>query len=232
LGLIARTVEDVELLWTVQVGVPFEQRPASSPGRLRIAICRPPWLASAQPSAWEAIDVAERRLRAAGHAVTDLALPAGFARLPALHHEIQAFEMARSYAHEYELRRDGMDRKVQGYIEEGLAISFDHYLEMIEIARRARHEFAELLGDADGLLTAAAPGEAPKGIRALGKAFTSMGDPAQSRAWTLLQVPAITVPCHKGPAGLPVGVQLIGRHGRDHDLLRHARALESELVRD
>jgi amidase len=232
LGLIARTVEDVELLWTVQVGLPLERSPASPQGRrLRIAICHPPWLAGAQPCAREAIDIAERRLRTAGHGVANIVLPAGFAQLPTVHHEIQVFEMARSYAHEYELRRDGIDQKVQGFIREGLAISFDNYLELLDVARRARREFAELLGDADCLLTAAAPGEAPKGIRALGAAFTSMGDPAQSRAWTLLQVPAIMVPCHMGPAGLPVGVQLIGRYGHDRDLLRHARAIESQLVR-
>jgi Asp-tRNA(Asn)/Glu-tRNA(Gln) amidotransferase A subunit family amidase len=32
----------------------------------------------------------------------------------------------------------------------------------------------------------------------------------------------VTLPCHIGPAGLPVGIQLIGRVGADLDLLRVA----------
>ena len=36
------------------------------------------------------------------------------------------------------------------------------------------------------------------------------GDPLPCRAWTLLGVPAISVPGLTGPAGMPVGVQLVG----------------------
>jgi Asp-tRNA(Asn)/Glu-tRNA(Gln) amidotransferase A subunit family amidase len=57
-----------------------------------------------------------------------------------------------------------------------------------------------------------------------------MGDTAQSRAWTLLHVPVVTVPCHRGPNGLPVGVQLIGAFGADLRLLHVARWAERVLV--
>ncbi len=88
-----------------------------------------------------------------------------------------------------------------------------------------------MIGDCDCILTTAAPGEAPKGWRVLGDRFNSMGSPSQSRAWTLLHVPAITVPCHHGPAGLPVGIQLIGRFGSDLPLLHTARWAEEVLAR-
>jgi Asp-tRNA(Asn)/Glu-tRNA(Gln) amidotransferase A subunit family amidase len=42
-------------------------------------------------------------------------------------------------------------------------------------------------------------------------------------------VPAITLPLMTGPNGLPIGVQLIGRHGDDARLLRTARWLVQSL---
>ncbi|WP_206322665.1 amidase [Streptomyces sp. HNM0575] len=46
--------------------------------------------------------------------------------------------------------------------------------------------------------------------------------------WTLAGVPAIGMPAGFGPEGLPMGVQLIGRHGADLELLRLAHAYERE----
>jgi aspartyl-tRNA(Asn)/glutamyl-tRNA(Gln) amidotransferase subunit A len=39
--------------------------------------------------------------------------------------------------------------------------------------------------------------------------------------------PAISLPCDPTPAGLPVGLQLVGPFDRTHDLLRAARAAEA-----
>ena len=70
----------------------------------------------------------------------------------------------------------------------------------------------------DAILTPAAPGEAPKGLGAT-------GNPVFCTIWTYLGLPAITLPLLRGPAGLPVGVQLVGRRGNDARLLRTARWL-------
>jgi amidase len=43
---------------------------------------------------------------------------------------------------------------------------------------------------------------------------------------TLTGLPAISVPCGFTPVGLPVGVQIVGRHHRDVDVLRLAYAFE------
>ena len=40
--------------------------------------------------------------------------------------------------------------------------------------------------------------------------------------------PAISVPCGFAPSGLPVGLQIVGRRGRDLDVLRFAAAIERE----
>ncbi|MCH6159605.1 amidase [Streptomyces marispadix] len=46
--------------------------------------------------------------------------------------------------------------------------------------------------------------------------------------WTLAGVPVIGMPAGFGPEGLPMGVQLVGRHGDDLGLLRLAHAYERE----
>jgi hypothetical protein len=74
----------------------------------------------------------------------------------------------------------------------------------------------------DVLLTPAAAGEAPVGL-------ASTGDPAFSRIWTLLGVPCLSLPVLRGPAGLPLGLQLIGARGRDEDLLAAASWIENRL---
>lgn len=229
IGLLGRDVDDVELLWTSQLGLPFARggRPPAAP---KVAVCRPTWLALAQPESHAAIDAAAARLAAAGAEVTELLLPARWDALVALHTDIQAFEAARSYLWEYEHHRDALDPRVRALIEQGLAIPAHRYIAMLREAAAARAEVPAVFGAADLVLTAAAPGEAPKGWRALGDAFASMGDTSQSRAWTLLHLPVVTVPCHRGPAGLPVGVQLIGRFGEDQALLHAARWIAEAIA--
>jgi len=41
--------------------------------------------------------------------------------------------------------------------------------------------------------------------------------------------PAITLPCGFGSAGLPIGIQLVGRYRCETDLLRAAALLEASL---
>ena len=45
-------------------------------------------------------------------------------------------------------------------------------------------------------------------------------------AITLTGLPAISVPCGLTPGGLPVGLQIVGRHHRDLDVLKLAHAFE------
>jgi Asp-tRNA(Asn)/Glu-tRNA(Gln) amidotransferase A subunit family amidase len=71
-------------------------------------------------------------------------------------------------------------------------------------------------------LSAPAPGEAPATLE-------QTGDPAFCTTWTLLGVPAITLPAGHGPAGLPLGVQLTGAYGEDDRLLGAAAWCEKHL---
>jgi Asp-tRNA(Asn)/Glu-tRNA(Gln) amidotransferase A subunit family amidase len=48
---------------------------------------------------------------------------------------------------------------------------------------------------------------------------------------TAIGVPCVTVPGGKGPNGMPLGIQLVGRIGDDTRLLAAAAAFEARLSR-
>ena len=75
----------------------------------------------------------------------------------------------------------------------------------------------------DAILTPPALGTAPKGLGAT-------GDPVFCVLWTLLGMPAVTLPLMRGANGLPLGVQMVGRRNFDARLLRTARWLEKKLA--
>jgi Asp-tRNA(Asn)/Glu-tRNA(Gln) amidotransferase A subunit family amidase len=91
-----------------------------------------------------------------------------------------------------------------------------------QVSRQSKG-FENLFDGYDALLTPAAIGEAPLGL-------DSTGDASFNRIWTMLHMPCICVPVKTGPAGLPVGVQLVGRRNNDAVTLSAAVTLEAALA--
>jgi Asp-tRNA(Asn)/Glu-tRNA(Gln) amidotransferase A subunit family amidase len=73
------------------------------------------------------------------------------------------------------------------------------------------------------ILTPSAPGAAPHGLG-------STGLPTFNRLWTLLGTPCVNVPGLSDAAGLPLGVQVVARFGRDRFALAAAAFLEHALA--
>ena len=76
--------------------------------------------------------------------------------------------------------------------------------------------------DIDVILTAPAPGEAPLGLQRTGNATFNL-------LWTYLWMPCVALPFTKGPTGLPVGIQLVGRQHDDAALLDIAAWVKGAL---
>jgi Asp-tRNA(Asn)/Glu-tRNA(Gln) amidotransferase A subunit family amidase len=96
-------------------------------------------------------------------------------------------------------------------VREGEAVLGTDYLTALDLIARCRTRLAAAMAGVDALLVPAAVGEAPD--------RRSTGDPVMNRMWTTLGVPLLAVPGLRGPTGLPVGLQLVGRPARDLDLL-------------
>jgi len=103
-----------------------------------------------------------------------------------------------------------------GRLRDGLGTSFAAYIEAKKTADECRRRLDALLGDIDVLLTPAAFGEAPVGMPAFA------GVPL-FQIWTTLHVPAISIPVFKGPAGMPIGAQLIAKRHDDRKLFACAQ---------
>jgi Asp-tRNA(Asn)/Glu-tRNA(Gln) amidotransferase A subunit family amidase len=181
LGTFGRTVADAARLAGFEV----------PEGDVRLAWCRTPW-GEDPPQVAEA---------AAHVGAEELELPAEFAGLVAAQEALMAHDVARNLAPEYDEHRNLLSDVLREYIEGGQQVGDDRAEEAVALAAAAR---AAWPAGADALLVPAAPGEAP--LRSEG----STGDPVYCRAWTLLGVPAISVPGLTGPNGLPVGVQVVG----------------------
>jgi Asp-tRNA(Asn)/Glu-tRNA(Gln) amidotransferase A subunit family amidase len=106
-------------------------------------------------------------------------------------------------------------------LEEGARVSGLDYDQAVQRARACRSRLRDAFALHDVLLAPSAAGEAPAGL-------DSTGSGIFNRGWTLLHVPCINLPGFHGPAGLPVGVQLVGPFRADGALL--AAALWSEAI--
>lgn len=220
-GGFARSVGDMGVLAASLLG---------DSGMLRTENSTPPRIGFLRTSFWNristdsraAIEAAVRRLSAAGAQLTDLASDHGLARLVDIHDSIMSFEIYRALSHERRHDRERISPALLEVLKTGASISCDTYLAQLEERRRAAIDVDRLFDRQDVLLTPSALGEAPR----FGE---GSGDPLFCRAWTLLGLPCIGLPCGTGVQGLPLGFQLVGRYAQDRRLLQIADWVETQL---
>jgi amidase len=221
IGLHARTLDDIELLMRA-----LTNRPAGWAGSMekppRIGLCRTFLWQTAQPETVEAVEDAAGRLAEAGCTVRDAPMPDDFERLAAARDIFNNFERARGMAHEWAHDRDRLSDELTKSIATGLEIPHADYAAAIADAQDCRAKLPALFSDFDVLLAPCVAGEAPEGLH-------NTGDPRFQGLWTILHVPTLTLPTHKGPKGLPVGIQLVAPFGRDDKLIAAARWIETAL---
>ncbi|MSP94827.1 MAG: amidase [Alphaproteobacteria bacterium] len=219
IGLIARDIDDADLVASVLTGrkpTPARDTPP------RIGLCRTHLWDDASAETKHAVEDAAKRLAAAGAKFQDVSIPASFDALAEARTIINPYERARAMAHEWATNRALISAGLTRQIEEGLSIPQTRYTQSLSRIKTCRDQIPELFGDCDVLLAPTATGEAPKG-------FTTTGDPKFQEFWTALHVPTITLPTHKGPNGLPVGIQLIARLYDDETLIAAARWVFQQL---
>jgi amidase len=111
---------------------------------------------------------------------------------------------------------------LKSLVENGKAHSATEYLAAKAFQDTWRRKLSSEMSDYDALLTLPAFGEAPRGLH-----YT--GDAEYCAPWTLLGVPAVTLPAGFGKNGLPLGLQIVGPYLNDHRMLRVAKWVEGAL---
>ncbi|MCZ6885557.1 MAG: amidase [Alphaproteobacteria bacterium] len=229
IGIHGRSVDDVELLYDVftsgvsSQGTTGAARQGTT-GEVapRIGFCRTFLWDSVEAETKDALDGAVVGLTGAGARVSDVDLGQEFSGLGPARDVINCVERARAMGFEWNNHRDEISEKLTATLKKGFETPFTTYIEALELAARLRGNLAQVFGENDVLLVPCVPGVAPEGL-------SSTGDPALQGLWTILHVPTITLPTHWTTDGLPVGIQLVGRHRDDKLLLDVARWVMSCL---
>jgi Asp-tRNA(Asn)/Glu-tRNA(Gln) amidotransferase A subunit family amidase len=220
-GVFGRSVDAVALVAAILAGAQpqtFSGTPAQPP---RFGIYRGPDWDTIEPAADAALTGAARCFAEAGASVHEIAASPLLRQALDAHLVIVTYELAAALAYEWLRYRSELSPILTQLIERGHSHTYDRYLAAQAVATESRCWFNEQFHDVDAWLTASAPGEAPEGF--------DTGDPVFNRVWSLLHVPAITLPAGVGPHGLPLGIQLIGAFRNDRGLAGTARWAEAQL---
>jgi len=222
LGFITRTVRDQFVMRSALLGA--ERNPALfAQTKPRLGFFQTPFWSATAPETRQLLEQTARQLSESGFGVEEVTCPASFGNLNEMHANLMAFETARNYVSEYEEpNRSLLDERSRQAIETGWTVSADDYQTMRVELGQARLQFAELARDFDAIMVPATVGEAPP--------IESTGDPVFNRMWSLLGVPAVTLPAGRGPNGLPLGVQFVGRYDTDLRLLQVCEDVERWLA--
>jgi len=222
-GVFARSVADCALLVGAVAGIDLGD-PDARPGRApRIGVCRSPAWPHAAPETAELLDRLQTALAAAGAHVEPREMPDWCDGLLEQHVRLMNGESARSLGWELNAHRSQISPMLMERLEWGLALPAGTVEEARAAFEHARQALPDITAGLDILMTPAAPGEAPSGIE-------NTGDPVFNALWTGLHTPCITIPAGKGPAGMPLGIQLVARRGEDRALLAWARWVQDAIA--
>ncbi len=228
-GVFARSVEDAALLAEVLAGFDEEDpdsRPVARPPFASVAASEPPLpprYAYVRGPAWKFAEPVTREafaqlVQTLGEQAQEIEIGESFERAIDLHKAIMEVEMAHNLRRDFEKGGDQLSPVLRELIEYGRGRLAVDYAAAVAAIGPFNEALEEVFNEFDAILTPAAPGEAPRGLQ-------STGNPVFCTLWTYLGTPAITLPLLQSDAGLPLGVQLVGRRGGDARLLRTARSL-------
>ena len=235
-GVFTRTVTDAVMLTAAVLGRDPRDPASIESGQIATGLAEvaqpetaPRLLAVRQP-VWDQAEAAQQQafsanlaaLRHAGACIEGRELPADFAAAHGVHRTIMHYEAARALQALQARQRGRLSAPINELIDAGLEIEAAAYMAALAQRRRLQELLANELAEVDAIVTLPAPGEAPPTLM-------HTGSPAFCTIWSLAGVPALSIPSGLGPCGLPLGLQLVGRHLDDPALLATAAWCERVL---
>jgi Asp-tRNA(Asn)/Glu-tRNA(Gln) amidotransferase A subunit family amidase len=210
-GLFAAGVADVAFAAAAITGRDLRVD-LRAPAVPRIGLVRYLW-PEASAAMRGAVEAAATTAARAGARVEEITLP------PILEEAWRAHPLIQ----DYEVFRARIAPVTRDLLDAASAITAEAYDAARRTTRLARRTLIELMSDCDVLLTPSAPGAAPRGLASTGSAIFN-------RLWTLMGTPSVNVPGLFDAEGLPLGLQVIGRFGRDQAALEAALFVEKAVA--
>ncbi|HYL90281.1 MAG TPA: amidase [Burkholderiales bacterium] len=234
-GLFARSLDDLALLAEELTG--YDEGDPDTRPRARVPFSAvlseepplPPKFAFIKTPHWERVDADAKEaygelVEALGDRVEEVEMAPSARDAWDWQRTIMEAEMAANLEPLWNAGREKLSERLRGLIERGRETRAVDYQRALRMVPPVVESFDELFMERyDAILTPPALGTAPKGLGAT-------GDPVFCVLWTLLGMPAVTLPLMRGANGLPLGVQVVGRRNFDARLLRTARWLEKKLA--
>lgn len=223
LGLFARSIPDLALMRAASHGrteaasldIPAGHTP-------RIGICRTPDWNDVTPAVAAMFDTAERILTGAGANVSEVTLPVYLQEIAPDFSVISGVEGSRALTAEARDHFDSFNPWSKERYTEGAAFSEERYRQALANTAKGREVLSALFADYDVFITPTHPDEAPQDV-------TSVINAAFNRLWTQMYTPAIHLPLFTGPAGMPLGFQVIGPQDADDSAIAFAHWIDQRM---
>jgi len=223
-GVFARSVAHCEAWLAAMVGSAGEgQARQASNINLNVVVISN-WLDLATEDMRAGLRVAAQTFEDAGHRVREATLPPLLATLCEHQAVIQNYEASRAYALLCQQHGSIITPTLLTELAKGIAITDARYESAIAATIAGRQLADERLCADEIWMMPAAASAAPATL-------ASTGDPFFNRLASALGVCAITIPCTNDASGMPLGLQLLARHGDDRRLLGVAQTLSNVLRR-
>lgn len=236
-GPLTHGVDDASILFDVLRGHPHvTDRPIGhdlAPRALRLGVPRPYFLDILDDDVREAFEAAMARLRAAGVTIDEVAIPHAAVIAP-VYLAAALPEIAAYHARTLETRPGDYGQSVRLRLEMARYVPAEDYVRAQQGRVVLRAEVDAALAGRHALLLPTLPIVAPR----VGQTSVRIGTSTESvrnlmlrltQAFNLTGHPAVSVPCGRSPAGLPIGAQLVGRCLQTRELLRTAGSCERVL---
>jgi aspartyl-tRNA(Asn)/glutamyl-tRNA(Gln) amidotransferase subunit A len=235
-GPIARTTTDAWYVYRALLGTPATEIAAparADPRGVGLGLTRRYFLDALDAEVGSVFEAAVERLERAGFTVSEADVPHAALTAPVYLHTVLA-EAAAYHASTLERRGDEYTPAVRVRLEMARYVLAEDHVRAQHGRAVLRREVNEALAGRDALVLPTLPIPAPL----LGASSVSLGgvrDSVRGATLRLTQLfdltghPAISIPCGRTAGGLPVGLQLVGRHGATDRLFAIAAAAERVL---
>jgi aspartyl-tRNA(Asn)/glutamyl-tRNA(Gln) amidotransferase subunit A len=235
-GPLAQSVADAWVLFRFLAGDPHPDALApGDPAHVRLKLLRPYFCDLLDDGVAKAFDGALEAFRGAGVGISNASIPHAYATA-AVYLKIAPREAFLQHQQTLQTTPEKYSAPVRQRLELGRTIPEEEFVQALDVQAVLRDEINATLADCDALVLPTMPIPAPL----LGADTVRIGHVEESvralmlrntQLFNLTGHPAISLPCERTREGLPVGLQLVGVHGRADALVRVALACENILSR-
>ena len=185
-----------------------------------------PYLASASDFALARFNAICALLAEAGYELRRIRVMDDYERVRARHEVIIAADAARVHKKWFEKYERLYSARLSELIRRGQSITDSQLQEALRARKLFRAEMTRTMNENNVDLWISPPtiGPAPRGL-------ASTGEPAMNLPWTQIGFPAVNLPAGKSSAGLPMGLQVVGKWNMDEELLAWVADIEKVVSR-